>query len=216
MRQGVRQQRSTVGAKNVYRISVIRLVNFITRPCSLQKRELIASGCNIVNGKNERQVRLNGRTWKYQSNVEEQSSTLKGSWGRALIENKVIAAVLALILLVPLLTGNARLNSIGKVAAFEVLGTVLLVLMLRCARLSGVGEWLKSALCVGPNFPSILLIMLGGFSCALSQYKAFALAEFLRIGFCVLVYFAIVYHARRQQEMQIIIGGLLLTTALVD
>lgn len=127
----------------------------------------------------------------------------------------MVAVVVAMIVLVPLLTGSTLLNNAGKLFAFEILGAVLLVLMLAQAQFSEPRAAAR-ALRAGPNLPIILLVFLSGISWALSPYKAFSLTELLRVGFCAAIYFALAYWLRGKFDLQFVLDALLLTTALVS
>ncbi len=57
-------------------------------------------------------------------------------WLRSLVKDNLVATVLAMIVLVPLMTGTALLNDAGKVAVFEILGSLLLLLTVSQMKLS--------------------------------------------------------------------------------
>src|SRR5947209_6854347 len=124
------------------------------------------------------------------SSLDGQSSA-RPSWWRSTFQNNIVAVILAMILLVPLVTGTALLTSAGKLITFEVLGGVLLLLVLSQISLRNPGERLKKIVLAGPNLPILLLVGFAAISCAYSPFKSFSSAEFLRIGFCALLYFTV-------------------------
>ncbi len=139
---------------------------------------------------------------------------LGGAWIKNLVQDNMVATVLAMIILVPLMTGTALLNDAGKVAAFEVLGSVLLLLAVSQMTLEA-GK-LRKALTSGPNGALALLALLSLISCAFSPYKAFSWMETMRVGFGILLYFVMVYHLRGKDQLQTLTDGLLLVTGVVS
>lgn len=135
-------------------------------------------------------------------------------WVKSMMRDNIVATVLAMIVLVPLMTGTALLNDAGKVATFEVLGSVLLLLAISRMRLEASG--LRRALTSGPNAALAGLALLSLISCAFSPYKAFSWMETMRVGFGVLLYFVLVYHLRGKEQLQTLTDGLLLVTGVVS
>jgi len=136
------------------------------------------------------------------------------AWLKNLARDNMVATVLAMIVLVPLMTGTALLNDAGKVATFEVLGSVLLLLAVSQMKLEA--GHLRKALTSGPNAALAALALLSLISCAFSPYKAFSWMETMRVGFGVLLYFVMVYHLRGKDQLQTLTDGLLLVTGIVS
>ncbi len=136
------------------------------------------------------------------------------AWMKNLGRDNMVATVLAMIVLVPLMTGTALLNDAGKVATFEVLGSVLLLLAVSQMKVRA-GE-LRKALTSGPNAALAGLALLSLISCAFSPYKAFSWMETMRVGFGILLYFVMVYHLRGKEHLQTLTDGLLLVTGIVS
>jgi O-antigen ligase len=135
------------------------------------------------------------------------------AWLSALVRDNIVLTILLMIIVVPLMTGSDLLNTRGKVVAFEALGSVLLLLALSQMRLAGVATRFREGLLSGPNLPVALLALFSLISCAFSPDAAFSKAEAMRIGFCALLYFVLVYHLRGKGHLQTLTDGLLLVTA---
>jgi len=136
------------------------------------------------------------------------------AWLQSLVRDNIVTTILAMIVLVPLMTGTPLLNDAGKVAVFEVLGSVLLLLAVSQMKLEAGS--LRKALLSGPNGALVLLAGLALISCAWSPYKAFSGMETMRVGFGILLYFVMVYHLRSKEQLQTLTDGLLLVTGLVS
>ena len=138
------------------------------------------------------------------------------SWLTSLFQNNIITTILAMIVLIPLLTGTDVLTTKGKLYAFEGLGAILLMLTLSQARLAGLVARVRPALLAGPNPALALLVVLCVVSCAVSPYAAFSRVEMMRIGICTLLYFVLVYNLRGRGHLQTLTDGLLVVTAAVS
>lgn len=136
------------------------------------------------------------------------------AWLGSLVQSNLVATVLAMIVLVPLMTGTPLLNDAGKTAIFEALGSVLLLLAVSQMKASVGG--LRRALLSGPNGALALLAGLSLISCAWSPYKAYSWMETMRVGFGILLYFVMVYHLRGKNQLQTLTDGLLLVTGVVS
>lgn len=132
------------------------------------------------------------------------------------LHDNIVAVVLTMVVLIPLITGTALMNGAGKVIMFEVLGGGLLALVLARVNMAGAGVRLKANITTGPNLPLTALLVVSAISCAFSPYKAFSLMEMMRVGFCALLYFVMVYYLRGKGALQALTDGLLLITAVVS
>ncbi len=153
----------------------------------------------------------------HSKNKKTDASAMGGAgraWLRNLARDNMVATVLAMIILVPLMTGTALLNDAGKVATFEVLGSILLLLAV--SQMTLEAGRLRKALLSGPNGALALLALLSLISCAFSPYKAFSWMETMRVGFGILLYFVMVYHLRGKDQLQMLTDGLLLVTGIVS
>ena len=135
------------------------------------------------------------------------------SWWAQAVHNKLIALILAMVVLVPLVAVPAG-NSMRGLAAltFEGLGIALLATMLwrtdwniNRAKLS---EFIKT----GANLPILLFLGLAVVSCALSPHKQYSEQELLRIGTGILLYFAVAYEFRRSEQLSRLMDALIAVT----
>ena len=137
-------------------------------------------------------------------------------WPARLRGDAIAAALLLMLVLVPLLGGSDLMNSRGKQAAFDVLGTLLLALTLGRATLRGGWADARAALLAGPNLP---LAAFGAWCLAsglLAPFPAFAHMEMMRVGFGLLLYAVLVGYMKSREQMQVVADGLLLVTAAVS
>jgi O-antigen ligase len=125
----------------------------------------------------------------------------------------MIYLVLAMLILVPVLTGHPLLTGIGKVLVFDILGSLLLAAAIMQADFGDVRK-IGKALTAGPNLPITLLVSICLLSYFTAAYKNFALAEALRYGFCALAYAAVMTSAQR--KLPVMLWGILFVGTAVS
>ena len=109
----------------------------------------------------------------------------------------MLHVVLAMLIVVPLLTGNPLLTGVGKVLAFDILGSILVAAVIAQSDFGNLRKF-GMALTAGPNPAIALLVSICFFSYLSAQYKNFAMTETLRYGFCALAYAVVVTGTHRK------------------
>ena len=124
------------------------------------------------------------------------------NWWTQAVQDRLIALVLAMLVLVPLVATPAD-KSFGGVSALTLacFSLVLLVTLLMRTRWDLRGERILAFLKTGANVPALVFMGLALFSWAVSPQKALAAQEVLRIGAGVLLYFVIAYQFRRSEHL---------------
>jgi O-antigen ligase len=153
------------------------------------------------------------------SNRSRQPNPASGnSWLSYFLRNNVVTVILLMVLAVPLITGTSIVSARGKVLAFELLSVVLMSVVAVRIRWSGALGRIKQNITAGPNLPLVLLVGMAAVSCACSprSFERFSVTETLRIAFCAVLYFVVVYCLRGSRQLMMLINGLLLVTAVVS
>ncbi|BDI33124.1 hypothetical protein CCAX7_51750 [Capsulimonas corticalis] len=109
----------------------------------------------------------------------------------------MLYVVLAMLVIVPLLTGNALLTGVGKVLAFDILGSILLAVIIAQSDLGNIRNIGKSWI-AGPNLAVVLLVAACILSYLTAQYKNFAMTEILRYGVCAVAYAVVATSTNRK------------------
>src|SRR5436309_7671709 len=114
------------------------------------------------------------------------------------IQNRLIAVVLAMIVVVPLVATPLDPH-MRSIAALSVEGFAILLLftLLWRTKWNLDGKSVLTFLRTGPNLPVLLFLGLVAVSCALSPQKGYSEQEALRIGAGILLYFVAAYQFRR-------------------
>lgn len=128
-----------------------------------------------------------------------------GSWWAQALQNRLIALVLAMMVLVPLcaapmdhaMTGIATL-------AFETCAIAAFMLLVWRSNLSLKREQLLTFLRTGANLPVLLLLALATVSCLVSPHKAFSIQEWLKLMCGVLIYFVAAYQFRQSKHLSML------------
>jgi len=134
-------------------------------------------------------------------------------------QNRLIALVLAMIVIVPLVATPADASMHGVAAlAFEGFAIVLLATLLWRSRLTVSRHNVSAFLRTGANLPVLLFLAWAVLSCALSPLKGYSVQETLRLGAGILLYFVVAYQFRRSEHLSKLVDVLLFVgaaTALV-
>ena len=137
-------------------------------------------------------------------------STPRNSWWAQATQNKLVALVLAMVVMVPLAAAPAD-SSFAGIAAFVMEGFALLLLVALAWRgRANLGrEQVLTFLRTGANLPVLLLAAWIALSCALSPHKAFAIQESLKWGAGILLYFVVANHFRQSKHLFLLADTLL-------
>ena len=131
------------------------------------------------------------------------------TWWEQAVQNRLVAAVLAMILFVPLVATPAD-NSHRGVAAlvFEGFALVLLATLLWRSQWDLGREKVVAFLKTGANLPVLLLLGLSVISCIFSPHRGYSIQETLRLGAGVLLYFVVAYQFRRSEYLAKMVDAL--------
>jgi len=129
-------------------------------------------------------------------------SNQSNSWWAQAVQNRLIALVLAMVVVVALVAAPASSALRGAGAlAFEGLALVLFVTLVWRSRWNLSRQKVVEFLRTGPNTPILLFLGVVVLSCVLSPNKAFSMQETLRIASGVLLYFVVAHHFRRSEHL---------------
>ena len=124
------------------------------------------------------------------------------SWWAQTVHNKLIALVLAMVVLVPLAAVPASSSMRGLAAlTFEGLGVVLLATLLWRLDWNLNRAKIREFFTTGANLPILLFLGLAIVSCVFSPHKQYSEQELLRVGTGILLYFAVAYEFRRSEQL---------------
>jgi O-antigen ligase len=134
---------------------------------------------------------------------------LSKSWWAQVVQNRLIAMVLAMIVIVPFVASPAD-RSVQGIAAltFQGFAILLLVTLLWRVRWDLRREKVMTFLRTGPNLPILLLLGVAVVSCALSR-SVYSIQETLRLGAGILLYYVVVYQFRRSEHLSKLLDTLL-------
>lgn len=135
--------------------------------------------------------------------------TSSKSWWAQVVQNRLIAFVLAMIVIVPFVASPAN-RSVQGIAAltFQGFAILLLTTLLWRARWDLRREKVAAFLRTGANLPILLLLGVAIVSCALSR-SVYSIQETLRLGAGILLYFVVVYQFRRSEHLSKLLDTLL-------
>jgi O-antigen ligase len=134
----------------------------------------------------------------------------KSSWWAQALQNRLIALVLAMVVIVPLVAAPADTRLAGAAAlAFEGFAILLMATLLWRTRWNLSRESVTTFLRTGANLPVLLFFALAVLSCALSPNKAFGVQEVLKMGSGVLLYFVVAYQFRQSKHLSMLVDTLL-------
>ncbi len=132
------------------------------------------------------------------------------NWWDQAVQNRLVAAVLAMVVIVPLIATPASASIHGAAALmYEGLGIVLLATLLWRAQWNVTKAEISTFLKTGANLPILLFMGLAGVSCIFAPYKQYAEQELLRLGAGVLLYFVVAYQFRRSEYLTKLVDTLL-------
>jgi O-antigen ligase len=131
-----------------------------------------------------------------------------------MLDNQVVAIVLALVLLVPLVFAGPN-ETAGPLVAYGFLGLLLFTAWLARAQKSLSLESLRSRALAGPNLPILLFLGWSLFSTVTSREPFYSRIAFLQLAFGGLIYAMVTYQFRTRGHMKALIGSLLTTAMLL-
>ena len=135
------------------------------------------------------------------------------TWWAQTVHNKLIALILAMVVIVPLVATPADSRFRGMAAlGFEGLGVALLATLLWRADWTLTKANLHAFLLTGANLPILLFLGLATLSCALSPHRQYSEQELLRIGAGIVLYFAVAAHFRRSEQLARMVDALVFVT----
>lgn len=139
------------------------------------------------------------------------------SWWAQTVHNKLIALILAMVVLVPLVATPAG-NAMRGLAAltFEGLGVALLATLLWRTDWNINRAKIKEFFTTGANLPIVLFLGLAIASCVMSSHKQYSEQELLRVGTGILLYFAVAYEFRRSEQLARLVDALMAVTIVVS
>lgn len=139
------------------------------------------------------------------------------SWWAQTVHNKLIALILAMVVLVPLVAAPSGNNMRGLAAlTFESLGVALLATLLWRLDWNINRAKIREFLMTGANVPILLFLGLAIVSCVLSPHKQYSEQELLRVGTGILLYFAVAYEFRRSEQLSRMMDALMAVTVVVS
>jgi len=131
-------------------------------------------------------------------------------WLEQVLENRLVALVLATAVIVPLVATPADSSLRGLAAfAFEFLGLLLLAALLWRGRLNLSRQNVNTFLRTGANLPILLFLGVVILSTILSTHRDVSAQELLRTGVGVLLYFVVAYQFRRVHHLAKLVDTLL-------
>lgn len=137
-------------------------------------------------------------------------SNPSNSWWAQAVQNRLVAMVLAMVVIVTLVASpvNGSVHGIAALA-FEALAILLFATLLWRTRWNfdrkKIGEFLRT----GPNLPVLLFLGVVVASCLMSPVKLFSAQEALRVAAGVLLYFVVAYQFRRSEHLSKLFDTLL-------
>jgi O-antigen ligase len=141
----------------------------------------------------------------------------RNSWWAQALQNRLIALVLAMVVIVPLVASPADSRVAGSAAlAFEGFAILLMATLLWQTRWNLSRENVITFLRTGANLPVLLFFALAVVSCALSPYKTFSVQETLKLGSGVLLYFVVAYQFRQSKHLLMLADTLIFLALAVS
>jgi len=142
----------------------------------------------------------------------------RSSWWAQALQNRLVAIVLAMVVIVPLVAGPVDVRWTGAAALVsQAFALVLAVALLWRAKLNLNRERVLTFLRTGANLPVLLLLGLAVVSCALTPYnKAFAVQETIKLAGGVLLYFVVAYQFRQSKHMSMLVDTLLFVAIIAS
>lgn len=130
------------------------------------------------------------------------ASVPRNSWWGQAVQNRLVALVLAMIVIVPFVAAPAD-RQLGGMSAFVLEGfaLVLAVALLWRAHWNVGRDQVKTFLKTGPNAVILLLMGLIVVSCAFAQNKVYGVQEALRWGAGILLFFTVSYQFRQSKHL---------------
>jgi O-antigen ligase len=140
----------------------------------------------------------------------------RNSWWAQALQNRLIALVLAMVVIVPLIATPADPH-MGRAAAMTLQGFAIVLMVALFWRLQWnvSREKLAAFFRTGANLPVTLFGLLAVVSCALSPYthKGFSIQETMQIGAGILLYFVVAYRFRQSKHLSLLVDTLLFLAA---
>lgn len=118
------------------------------------------------------------------------------------MQNRLVAAVLAMVVVMPLVALPAEMRHSGSAAlVFEGFAILLMATLLWRSQWNLDKERVTAFLKTGVNLPVMALLCLAIVSCIRSPHKIYSAQETLRLGAGVLLYLVISYQFRRSEYL---------------
>jgi len=139
------------------------------------------------------------------------------SWLANALHNKVIAAVLALIVAVPLFAAPADYSQSGLVAlTLEATSLLLLGMIVWRSKWDLSPAQLRTFAKTSANTPVLMFVGWVALSAILSPFKVFSIQYLLQIGAGAVLYFAVAYQFRQSKHLSMLADVLLFLAAVVS
>ena len=130
----------------------------------------------------------------------------------AVLQNRVIMLVLAMVIIVPFVATPADNGSRGLAAlVFEGMSVLLLGFLLWKARWKNSKEDIANFFKTSANLPVLLFLGLAIVSAAFTPlaHKQYSIQELMRVGAGILLYFTVAYHFRRSEQLMKLVDVLM-------
>ncbi len=132
-----------------------------------------------------------------------------------LLQNQVVAIVLALLVVVPMLFAASPDARTDQMTAYGLLGLLLLVVWLFRTRDEISLAKARAFLFSGPNLPIVLYCAWGMISVLGSAERLFSQVAFIQLACGVLLYAMVVYQFRHRDQIRALLHGLIVVGVLM-
>ncbi|MDE2126476.1 MAG: O-antigen ligase family protein [Armatimonadetes bacterium] len=124
------------------------------------------------------------------------------TWWAQVLQNRLIALVLAMVVIVPLIAtpADGRIHGVAAFA-FEGLAILLFGTLILRSKWDLRREKIVAFLKTGPNLPILALGVLGGISVLYAAHKGYAEQALLQLVAGILIYFVAAYQFRRSEHL---------------
>lgn len=138
-------------------------------------------------------------------------------WWSDVVKHRMIALVMAVIVLVPLVTTpiSGAVHNLDALAV-QILSIVVLAVLLGSDRLSVNKEGVKAFIRAGVNLPVLLFIGFGVISWCWASNRVYSAQETMRIISGIILYFAVAYQFRRSEHLSKLVDALLFLSIAVS
>ncbi len=140
---------------------------------------------------------------------------MKSNRWTLLLQNQVVAVVLALIMLVPLLFAVPTTSRINQLTAFGFLGLLLFVVWLGRVQDRVTLPKLRSYVTAGPNLPILLYLGWSLVSLLMSKEQFYGQLAFIQLCLGALIYAMVVYQFRRREQVKALLSAVMAIGVIV-